>query len=74
MRGAADQLIPINSACEYFRDEFGRTVHPTTLHRWATRGIRGGVKLSSFVLGGRRFTNQTAIRLFLEACSDSDKP
>ena len=46
-----DQLITLSSAREYFRDEFGRTVHLATLSRWATR-IKGRVKLGSFVLGG----------------------
>lgn len=44
------------------RDIFG--VAPETAWRWALRGVRG-VKLESYVLGGRRFTTREACERFL---------
>lgn len=46
------------------RDIFG--VAPETAWRWALRGVRG-VKLESYVLGGRRFTTREACERFLAA-------
>lgn len=39
-------------------------VSPETAWRWALRGVRG-VKLESFVVGGRRFTSREACQRFL---------
>ncbi len=38
--------------------------HVSTLWRWATRGVRG-VRLRTFVIGGRRFTDVAAIEEFI---------
>ncbi len=37
-----------------------------TIWRWRQRGVRG-VRLETFMLGGRRFTTQEAHRRFVEA-------
>ena len=39
-------------------------VSPATVARWATRGVRG-VRLRTFVLGGRRFTTPALIEEFM---------
>lgn len=40
-------------------------VHPGTIFRWITDGLRGGkVKLESFKRGGRTFTSVQAIERF----------
>lgn len=49
---------------------------PATLHRWRLRG-RYGVRLETFLRGGRRFTTRDAVELFFEriaAIADGDKP
>lgn len=43
----------------------GRGVHPATIARWATRGVRG-VRLQTTRLGGRRLVTIAAIRDFLD--------
>jgi hypothetical protein len=47
--------------------------HPTrtTLSRWAHHGVRG-VRLATFLVGGRRFTTREAISEFIEALSAQD--
>ena len=37
--------------------------HPSTLHRWRLRGLRG-VKLKTVLIGGRRFTSSEALSRF----------
>ena len=39
--------------------------HLSTLHRWRLRGVRG-VKLETFLIGGRRFTSREALERFIE--------
>jgi hypothetical protein len=41
-------------------------VAPSTLHRWATKGVRGR-KLETAFLGGVRVTSQEAMQRFLSA-------
>lgn len=38
--------------------------HPTTIYRWATRGV-SGVRLESLRVGGRFYTSSEAIDRFL---------
>jgi len=40
--------------------------HPSTVFRWATRGVRG-VQLETCLVGGRRFTSRRALQAFAEA-------
>lgn len=43
----------------------GRRVNPSTCWRWAARGSKG-VRLETWLLGGRRVTTVEAVLLFLE--------
>ncbi len=40
--------------------------HTSTLWRWHTKGVRGGVKLETIVIGGLRYTSSEAIERFVE--------
>jgi hypothetical protein len=42
--------------------------HASTLARWATRGIRG-IRLETWMLGGRRCTTRDAVDRFIRATS-----
>jgi hypothetical protein len=44
--------------------------HISTIHRWRLRGVRG-IKLSSVMIGGRRFTSRLAINSFIEQTTAS---
>jgi len=55
------------------------TLHPSTIVRWATRGV-GGVKLETVRIGGMLYTSTEAISRFVAAANnhsthtDSPKP
>ncbi len=42
---------------------------PSTLWRWALRGVRGGIKLDSYAEGAQRYTTDAALDKFREACT-----
>ncbi len=56
----AEKAIPISKAPKHVP---GRP-HAATIWRWHQRGVRG-VKLETFVAGGRRFTTEEAIERFI---------
>ena len=55
-----ESLVPINDASEITP---GRP-HLATVYRWFTKGVRGGIKLETVLVGGRRFTSREAIQRF----------
>lgn len=67
------KMIPLVEAVEKVT---GRSVHLSTAIRWAQRGC-GGIKLASWVVGGRRLTTAKAVREFVAqrtAASDKSRP
>jgi hypothetical protein len=44
--------------------------HLNTIRRWAKRGVRG-VRLRSWLVGGRRFTSPEAITEFIRALNQA---
>lgn len=48
-----------------------KPLHPSSLHRWRTKGLRG-IKLESWLIAGRRVTTTDALREFLEKASRPD--
>ena len=57
------------SLAEAYRDVTDKSVHYCTLLRWAQKGV-GGVRLRSWVVGGRRLTNREAVLEFIETRSE----
>ncbi len=55
-----ETAIPFSQAPKYIP---GRP-HLSTAHRWRLHGVRG-VKLETFLCGGRRFTTAQAIERFI---------
>jgi hypothetical protein len=51
----------------------GRRTHLSTLHRWATSGIRG-IVLETLVCGGCRVTSREALQRFFERLSGPRQP
>ena len=43
----------------------GKSVHPSTLHRWALRGV-GGHRLETVRIGGTAYTSREALERFAE--------
>ena len=60
-----ESLIPIQKASGHIP---GRP-HLATVHRWFMHGLRGGIKLETVLVGGRRFTSREAIQRFVDRLS-----
>lgn len=56
--------FPLTVAANHIPRRHGKKVHYSTLHRWATKGVRGRI-LRTWYVGGTRFTSITAIHEFL---------
>lgn len=46
--------------------------HVATLYRWMSRGVRG-IRLRTFLVGGRRYTSREALDEFINAASQVGK-
>ncbi|MGO9108049.1 MAG: DUF1580 domain-containing protein [Thermoguttaceae bacterium] len=65
-----EELIPLDQIpSSVVPGSKGRPAHPSTIKRWATRGING-VKLATLRVGQRRCTSREAlIRFYIESNS-----
>ena len=50
----------------------GKRVHISTVYRWATRGVRGGVRLRTVKIGGTTYTSVRALREFSQERGRND--
>jgi transposase len=41
--------------------------HIATVWRWATKGMKNGIKLDTAMIGGKRYTTEESVAKFLEA-------
>jgi hypothetical protein len=62
-----EPLLPLATAIERAT---GQRVHLTTALRWASRGSRG-IRLETWVLGGRRLTSEAAVHRFVRASTEA---
>lgn len=66
----AETVIKLSEATSLVpRLRRGRETHVSTLHRWASRGLRG-VQLETLQVGGTRCTSREALQRFFEALSE----
>ena len=68
---SAPAYVPLGQASKLFPpDEAGRSVHVSTLRRWARNGVKTpdgrGVKLGTVKIGHRRTTTLEAVAEFIE--------
>ncbi len=69
---AAKQPMTLRAACEWIARQTGRSVPATsTLWRWTLKGVRGGVRLECFRIGGTTYTTPEMICRFIERTSRS---
>src|SRR5579871_6689371 len=72
----SETLIPLRDAPKHrlFRRKSwtGRPVTFSTVWRWATQGVRGGIRLETVRVGGSLCTSKAAIISFIEALSKSE--
>lgn len=62
-----EDLVVLTKAAAWIADRTGdRRPNISTLHRWATRGVRG-VVLETVAVGHVRYTSIEAVQRFLEA-------
>lgn len=61
-----DTLIPFSNLPGWTTQHLGRRIHPSTLHRWRLRGVRG-VRLDTVLIGGTRYTSTEALSRFFAA-------
>lgn len=64
---ATEKLLPLVEAVE---QETGIRPHLTTCLRWCTRGSHG-IKLQSWMLGGRRVTSREAVRRYIDSITEA---
>lgn len=58
-------LVGMSDARRIVSHVIGKKVSRSTLHRWATNGVRGTV-LETVRIGGRRFTSADALERFCD--------
>lgn len=66
----SESIITLSEACRLFPPA---GVSTATMARWIQRGVRG-VKLSTFVIGGRRLTSREAVSRFIAAQNADEAP
>lgn len=64
------KYLPVLQAIE---ETIGYRPDPTTGWRWSTKG-RGGVKLKTWMVGGRRMTTIEAVESFIEERTKQTTP
>jgi Protein of unknown function (DUF1580) len=62
---ASESMVPITEAHTHVPNR----PHLATVYRWWTKGVRGGIKLETALIGGRRFTSVEAIQRFVDRLS-----
>jgi hypothetical protein len=61
--------MTLPKACEWIGERTGKTPATSTIWRWTLRGVRGGIKLESFRVGGTTFTTPAMVAEFIERTS-----
>lgn len=65
---ASEEVRPLGQAARHFLPGIrgGKSLHPSTIFRWASAGVRG-VKLETIRVGGVLYTSREAIQRFSDA-------
>ena len=61
--------MTLPKACEWIGLKTGKTPATSTIWRWTLRGVRGGIKLESFRIGGTTYTTPRMVEEFIERTS-----
>lgn len=64
-------IITLGDAC---RAVPPKGVSPATMARWIQRGVRGGTRLETILIGGRRLTSREALSRFFVAQNAIESP
>jgi hypothetical protein len=75
MTAKTEQLLTLEEACQCplltMSRRSKRSIPYSTLYRWVSRGVKGGVVLESIVIGGVRMVSEDAIKRFIEAATEA---
>lgn len=63
-----ETALPLVAAVEAATE---RRPHLSTVLRWSQRRNRYGIKLESWLIGGRRVTSVEAVRRYCERCTEA---
>ena len=63
--------MTLPQACQWLGEQTGRTPATSTIWRWVLRGVRGGVRLESFRVGGTSYTTREMMQRFIDRTSQS---
>jgi hypothetical protein len=63
--------MTLPAACEWLGRQTGKVPATSTMWRWALKGVRGGVRLESFRIGGTTYTTPQMIERFIERTSQA---
>lgn len=67
-----NNLLTLREAVQELpRKRRGRTIHRSTIYRWATTGVHG-VRLETVKIGGQLYTTIEALERFTMQCSGAD--
>jgi hypothetical protein len=67
--GNERQALTLPKACQWIGERTGKTPATSTAWRWVLRGVRGGIKLESFRVGGTTFTTPEMLKRFIDRTS-----
>ena len=63
--------MTLPQACQWIGEQTGRTPATSTIWRWVLRGVRGGIRLESFRVGGTSYTTREMVQRFIDRTSQS---
>ena len=63
--------MTLPQACQWIGEQTGRTPATSTMWRWVLRGVRGGIRLESFRVGGTSYTTCEMVQRFIDRTSQS---
>ena len=63
--------MTLPQACQWLGEQTGRTPATSTIWRWVLRGVRGGIRLESFRVGGMTYTTSEFVRRLNDRISKS---
>jgi hypothetical protein len=61
--------MTLPAACEWLGRHTGKVPATSTMWRWTLKGVRGGVRLESFRIGGTTYTTPEMIERFIVSTS-----
>jgi hypothetical protein len=67
-------LLSLTEAARTIPPIDGKRPHPSTVFRWMTDGIRGGIRLEHARIGRRICTTEAAIERFMNALAEAPTP